>query len=94
MDAIRDRAYNLMYLAEQKFGHSSPAHSVAWTVFVDVGCIQRGELAPLSFATEAEMTAALDMVEKSVSPRGRERAALLALSQRPHIMRWPAAVVS
>jgi hypothetical protein len=91
MEAIRDRAYNLMYLAEQKFGHSSAAHSVAWTVFVDVGCIQRGESAPLSFPTEAEMAAALDLVEKSVAARGRARAALYELSQRPHIMRFPVA---
>lgn len=63
VENLSSRAYNAMAAAEQRFGHSSPEHRVAWTVFSDAQSILRGDDVPLAFSGNAERSNALGLVE-------------------------------
>ena len=86
MTNVKDRAYNLMYLAEQKFGHCSAAHVVAWTVFSDACAALAGEASPAAYTNAGDMTKALDVVERACGKRGRLNAAVRELANRPRSM--------
>jgi len=63
VENLSSRAYNAMAAAEQRFGHSSPEHRVAWTVFADAQSMLRGDDVPLAFSGNAERSSALGLVE-------------------------------
>lgn len=79
LTAMSDRAYRAMYAADQKFGHGSIAHRVAWTVFGEVRGIIEPErtgaaylassriaagLEPRVYTDQTERALALDCVER------------------------------
>jgi hypothetical protein len=74
LQIANDRAYAAMYAAEQRFGHGSPAHCVAWTVFSETGALLRGEpTGARAFVDQAERYHALDMVNAlCTGRRGRK----------------------
>jgi hypothetical protein len=90
LQVTADRANRAMYNAEQKFGHGSPAHAVAWTVFCEARSALDGEKIPRAYS-RGELSLALDYVEALCSgKRGRKgfdvAAAVLELAERPHTM--------
>lgn len=68
---LRDRAYRAMYAADQKFGHGSVPHRVAWTVFVELADIAAGNKTARAFTDNTERRLALDLVEDAARKRGK-----------------------
>ncbi len=66
---LRERAYRAMYCAEQKHGHGSPAHRIAWTAYVEASDDFPAN-ARHAFNGNADMSTALDLVEASCRKGG------------------------
>ncbi len=86
---LKERAYQAMFNAEQKHGHGSPAHRIAWTVFAETGSIARGETFPYAFANNQERSTALSLVEASCRKGGGSpevKAAIKEIAAKPRMM--------